>query len=72
MDKVAKKMATAWSNFARTGNPNNPMIPKWAAFDTKTRNIMIIDDQFKAASDPLRETRLAIIELRKKYPSHFP
>jgi para-nitrobenzyl esterase len=69
---LADKVSSAWVSFARTGNPNNPKIPNWAAFDTKTRNIMIIDDQFKAVSDPLRETRLAIIELRKNFPSHFP
>ncbi len=33
---------------------------------------MIIDDQFKPVNDPLRETRLAIIELRGKYPLRFP
>jgi para-nitrobenzyl esterase len=68
---MADKVNSAWVSFARTGNPNNPKIPAWAAFDTKTRNIMVMDDQFKAVSDPLRETRLAIIEFRRKYPLRF-
>ena len=33
--------------------------------------IMIIDDQFRVASDPLHDTRLAITELHQKYPPTF-
>jgi para-nitrobenzyl esterase len=65
---LADKVSSAWVNFARTGNPNNPKIPKWPAFDTQSRSIMLINDQLTVANDPLHETRLAIIELRKKYP----
>jgi para-nitrobenzyl esterase len=68
---LADKVSSAWVSFARTGNPNNPKIPHWPAFDTKTRSIMIIDDQFKVAQDPLRETRTAVIEWRKQYPPTF-
>jgi para-nitrobenzyl esterase len=68
---LADKVSSAWVNFARTGNPNNPKIPHWPAFDTKTRSIMVIDDQFKVAQDPLRETRTAVIEWRKQYPPTF-
>jgi para-nitrobenzyl esterase len=68
---LADKVSSAWVSFARTGNPNNPKIPHWPAFDTKTRSIMIIDDQFKVAEDPLRETRTAIIDWRKQYPPSF-
>jgi para-nitrobenzyl esterase len=68
---LADKVSSAWVNFARTGNPNNPKIPRWPAFDTKTRSIMILDDQFKVAQDPLRETRTAVIEWRKQYPPTF-
>jgi para-nitrobenzyl esterase len=68
---LADKVNSAWVSFARTGNPNNPKIPAWGAFDTKTRTIMVMDDEFKAVNDPLRETRLAIIEFRRKYPARF-
>jgi len=68
---LADKVSSAWVSFARTGNPNNPKIPHWPAFDTKTRSIMIIDDQLKVAQDPLRETRTAVIEWRKQYPPSF-
>lgn len=68
---LADKVNSAWVSFARTGNPNNPKIPAWGAFDIKTRTIMVMDDKFKAVNDPLRETRLAIIEFRRKYPARF-
>jgi para-nitrobenzyl esterase len=68
---LADKVSSAWVNFAKTGNPNNPLIPNWPAFDTKKRSIMVIDDQFRVADDPLRETRIAILELRKQYPPKF-
>jgi para-nitrobenzyl esterase len=65
---LADKVSSAWVNFARSGNPNNPAIPSWPAFDTRDRNIMLIDDRFQVASDPLHDTRLAIAGLRQKYP----
>ncbi|MDP8983783.1 MAG: carboxylesterase family protein [Pseudomonadota bacterium] len=61
---LADKVSSAWVSFAKTGNPNNPKIPQWPAFDTKRRAIMVIDDQWHAADDPLRETRLAIADLK--------
>ncbi len=66
---LADKVSSAWVNFARTGNPNNPKIPTWPAFDTHTRAVMIIDDQFQAVNDPLHDTRLAIAEFRSRNPA---
>ncbi len=65
---LADKVSAAWVSFARTGNPNNPKIPQWPAFDSKARSVMIINDEWTAQKDPLHDTRVAIMELRKKYP----
>ncbi|MDP9084877.1 MAG: carboxylesterase/lipase family protein [Pseudomonadota bacterium] len=65
---LADKVSSAWVSFAKTGNPNNPKIPQWPAFDTKRRAIMVIDDQWHAADDPLRETRLAIADITAHSP----
>jgi para-nitrobenzyl esterase len=68
---LADKVSAAWVSFAKTGNPNNAKIPKWPAFDTQSRSIMIINDEFAAAKDPLHDTRLAVMELHQKYPPTF-
>ncbi|MDP9083660.1 MAG: carboxylesterase family protein [Pseudomonadota bacterium] len=65
---LADKVSAAWVSFARTGDPNNAKIPHWPAFNTKTRPIMVIDDQWHAADDPLRDTRLVIAELKISTP----
>ena len=65
---LADQVSSAWVNFARTGNPNNPKIPVWPAFDTHNRAVMIIDDQWKAVNDPLHDTRLAVIAYRMRNP----
>jgi para-nitrobenzyl esterase len=63
---LADQVSSAWVNFARTGNPNNPKIPNWPAFDTHQRAVMVIDDQWKVVNDPLHDTRLAVIDFRQR------
>jgi para-nitrobenzyl esterase len=66
---LADKVSATWVAFARSGDPNNPRIPRWPAYDARTRSTMIIDDEFQVRDDPLRETRTAIAELKSKYAS---
>ena len=49
---LADRMAKAWVAFARTGNPNHAGLPKWGAFDTKTRTTMIFDKECRVVNDP--------------------
>lgn len=48
---LAKKMARAWANFARTGNPSQPGIP-WAATDPMTNKTMVWDNVPRMMNDP--------------------
>jgi para-nitrobenzyl esterase len=59
---LADRLSGAWVAFARTGNPSHSGIPRWPAFDAKTRPTMLIDNEWKAASDWNREERLAMLK----------
>ena len=40
--ELAKKMSTAWVNFAKTGNPNGGDLPQWDAYTRENGNVMIL------------------------------
>jgi carboxylesterase type B len=40
-----------WLRFMKTGNPNNPYIPKWPAYNTKTRKTLSFDTVPKVTND---------------------
>jgi len=42
--RVADIMAETWLAFAKTGDPNNAKIPRWPAYDTDTRPVMVLDE----------------------------
>jgi para-nitrobenzyl esterase len=61
---LADKMSTAWATFARTGNPNNKLLPNWTPFTTTERATMILGNDCKLVNDPNKEERLALAALR--------
>jgi para-nitrobenzyl esterase len=58
------RMSMAWSNFARTGNPNHKGLPAWPAFDTTKRATMILSNEPKVVNDPNGEERRLVNSLR--------
>ena len=56
---LAKIMATAWSNFARTGNPSQPGL-SWEPTDPESCKTMVFDNECHMADDPLGEARKII------------
>jgi para-nitrobenzyl esterase len=57
---LADKVSDAWIAFARTGDPNTPKLPRWPAFNSAERPTMVINNQSRVVSDPIREQRLAM------------
>ena len=53
---LAKRMATAWANFARTGNPSQPGL-KWNPFEPIRCPTMVFDNMCRMADDPEGEAR---------------
>jgi para-nitrobenzyl esterase len=57
---LADKVSETWLAFARTGDPNTSKLPRWPAFNPGERPTMVINNQSKVVSDPIREQRLAM------------
>jgi para-nitrobenzyl esterase len=49
---LAGKICDAWIQFARTGNPTHPQLPRWPAFSAETIPTMIFDNQLRVEMNP--------------------
>jgi para-nitrobenzyl esterase len=61
--QLADRVSDAWIAFARTGDPNTSKLPHWPAFNPSERPTMVINNQSKVVSDPIREQRLAMVRV---------
>jgi para-nitrobenzyl esterase len=50
--KLSDTMSRYWLNFAKTGDPNGPGLPKWPMFDPKDERCMQFGDEVKEAPAP--------------------
>jgi para-nitrobenzyl esterase len=57
---LAKKMATAWANFAGNGNPSQPGL-SWPAADHDNMQTMIFDNHCRMVNDPQAEVRRILL-----------
>jgi para-nitrobenzyl esterase len=57
---LAKKMSTAWANFARTGNPGQPGLA-WSPSDATQCQTMIFDNRCRMVDDPDRDVRKTLL-----------
>lgn len=53
--ELAAIMSQTWATFARSGDPNNPEIPNWPAYNLKDRATMILDRPCYVENDPARQ-----------------
>jgi para-nitrobenzyl esterase len=49
---LAASMSEAWIQFARTGDPNHPHMPRWEPFSTGLNQTMIFDNQTRLLNGP--------------------
>jgi para-nitrobenzyl esterase len=57
---LARKMSTAWANFARTGNPSQPGLA-WSPSDVDKCQTMIFDNHCRMVDDPDGEVRKILL-----------
>jgi para-nitrobenzyl esterase len=57
---LAKKMATAWVNFARTGNPGQPGLA-WTPSDATRCQTMVFDNRCRMVDDPEGDLRRILL-----------
>jgi para-nitrobenzyl esterase len=49
---LSKQISTAWTNFARTGNPNHNGLPHWPSYTAEHRATMYFDAPCNVRNDP--------------------
>jgi len=49
--QLAHTMASYWTNFVRTGNPNGQGLPQWPAYSSQDKQIMVLNE--KPVAKPL-------------------
>lgn len=49
---LADQFSTAWTTFARTGNPSDPVTGKWEPYNTTTRPTMVFSSKTALIDDP--------------------
>jgi len=55
---LATRASTAWANFARTGRPSAPGLPRWPEYGLEQRETMVLSAQPHVENDPMQADRM--------------
>ena len=64
--KVSAQMRAYWANFARTGDPNGPNLPRWPVFTVKSQDYLPFPDSGAAAKSGMRRKFCEVFVLNLK------
>jgi para-nitrobenzyl esterase len=51
---LGELMSSLWTNFAKTGDPNGPGLPKWPSYESKNEMLLYITTEAKAQAPPYK------------------
>jgi para-nitrobenzyl esterase len=68
--RLADIMADTWIAFARTGNPDNPRIPRWPPYDLEDRPVMVLDLSPRVVNDA-RGAQRALFDDGESYGDRY-
>jgi para-nitrobenzyl esterase len=60
---LSSRISSAWAAFARTLDPNNPVMPAWRPYDTANRAAMIFDLTTRCIPDDQAALRTMLLEV---------
>lgn len=63
---MAERHSASLVAFARTGNPDNHLIPAWPAYDTVRRATMVMNNEWRVVDNPYGEEKAAIEAVRNR------
>jgi len=55
--QLARQLGSSFAALAKTGNPNNPTIPKWSAYNATQRPVMVFEAHTHQVNDPAADLR---------------
>ena len=64
VQQLADQMSASWVAFARTGDPNNSLIPTWNPFDERAKATMVFNTDTRQVNDPYGAEKAAIAAAR--------